>query len=73
MSMNTSTGQSCYQKTQSSTPLAGEQSSSFSDSGAQAGNQKDIPVRQAEPTHSIAAVIDNQQVMKESKYLNEYC
>lgn len=73
MLMNTSTGQSCYQKTKISTPLAGELSSSVSHSGVQTDNQKkDIPVRQAQPIHSIAAVSDNQQTIKERKSLNEY-
>ena len=71
--MNTSTGQSCYQKTPNLSPLAGELSLSFPHSGAQTDNQeKDIPVRQAEPTHSIEAVSDNQKAIKERKSLNEY-
>ena len=73
MSMNTSARQSCYQKTQISTPLAGKISSSVSYSDAQTDNQKnDIPVRKGEPTHSIAAVSDNQQSIKERKSLDEY-
>ena len=73
MSMNISIRQSCYQRTQNSTPLVSEQRSNVSHSIAQTDDQeKDIPVRQAEPTHSIAAVSDTQQVINERKSLNEY-